>query len=185
MIGVRINLISNFFDLILGFILEGCLFLIVSYDMKKLKKMKKVIDKELPTDCSAVGKLLDDALCDLPNQLESFLDSNNIRLNFREIYLGGGSPTYYKEEEFKNLIKRLKNLISFENLDDFTIEIDPIRVDEEKLEFYHEQVVNRLSFGIQDFDKEIGKIVNRINSVEDIKNLLSQETRNILYNNKD
>ena len=40
-----------------------------------MKKPNKDIDKELPTDCSAVGKLLDDALCDLPNQLESFLDS--------------------------------------------------------------------------------------------------------------
>ena len=31
-------------------ILEGCLFLIVSYDMKKLKKKKKDIDKESPVD---------------------------------------------------------------------------------------------------------------------------------------
>ena len=36
------------------FILEGCLFLLVSYDMKKLKKKKKKkdidIDKESPVD---------------------------------------------------------------------------------------------------------------------------------------
>ena len=32
--------------------------------------------------------------------LEKFLNKNNIKLNFKEIYLGGGSPTYYKEEEF-------------------------------------------------------------------------------------
>ena len=27
--------------------------------------------------------------------------------DIKEIYLGGGSPTYYKEEEFKYLVKRL------------------------------------------------------------------------------
>ena len=33
--------------------------------------------------------------------LEKHLNENNNKLNFKEIYLGGGSPTYYKEKEFK------------------------------------------------------------------------------------
>ena len=40
-----------------------------------MKKPDKDIAKELPTDFGAVGKLLDDALSDLPNQFDSLLDS--------------------------------------------------------------------------------------------------------------
>ena len=70
--------------------------------------------------------------------LEKLFSENNINFNFKEIYLGGGSPTYYKEEEFKYLVERLKKIIDFKKLGDFTIEIDPRRVTEEKLIFYHE-----------------------------------------------
>ena len=111
--------------------------------------------------------------------LENFLNENNIKLNFKEIYLGGGSPTYYKEEEFKYLISRLKNLIDFSNIGDFTIEVDPRRVDEARLEFYHEQGVNRLSFGIQDFDPPVQEEINRIQPPELVSDLLTDEIRDL------
>ena len=38
--------------------------------------------------------------------------------------------------------------------------------------------MNRISFGIQDFDPKIGKLVNRINSFEDMKKLLTNDIRN-------
>ncbi len=111
--------------------------------------------------------------------LEKFLNENNIKLNFKEIYLGGGSPTYYKEEEFKYLISRLKNLIDFSNIGDFTIEVDPRRVDEARLEFYHEQGVNRLSFGIQDFDRGVQEEINRIQPPELVDKLLTPKIRKL------
>ncbi len=40
-----------------------------------MKKPKKEIDKRLPTNFGALGKLLDDASSDLSNQFDSFLDS--------------------------------------------------------------------------------------------------------------
>ncbi len=40
-----------------------------------MKKLKKEIDKSLPTDFGALGKLLDDASSDLSNQFENFIDS--------------------------------------------------------------------------------------------------------------
>ena len=111
--------------------------------------------------------------------LEKHLNENNIKLNFKEIYLGGGSPTYYKEKEFKYLIERLRKIIDFKNLGDFTIEIDPRRVDEEKLVFYHEQGVNRLSFGIQDFDIGVQGEINRIQPPELVDKLLTPRIRKL------
>ena len=47
-----------------------------------------------------------------------------------------------------------------------------------KLSFFSDIGVNRISFGIQDFDPKIGKLVNRINSFEDMKKLLTNDIRN-------
>ena len=113
------------------------------------------------------------------DMLESFLNENQIKLNFKEIYLGGGSPTYYKEEEFSYLIKRLKSLIDFSKLGDFTIEVDPRRVNEERLLFYHELGVNRLSFGIQDFDRDVQEEINRVQPPELVDKLLTERVRKL------
>ena len=53
------------------FILEGCLFFVVSYDMSKLDKMKEGIDQGLP----AVGKLIDEVDSLLPKKIDSFFNS--------------------------------------------------------------------------------------------------------------
>lgn len=111
--------------------------------------------------------------------LENHLNKNNIKFNFKEIYLGGGSPTYYKEKEFIYLIQRLKKIIDFKNLGDFTIEIDPRRVDEERLIFYHEQGINRLSFGIQDFDLGVQGEINRIQPPDLVEKLLTKRVRKL------
>ena len=62
-----VNLIRTAFWVIL----EGCLFLVVSYDMSKLDKMKEDIDHGLP----AVGKLIDEVASDLPKKVDSFFNS--------------------------------------------------------------------------------------------------------------
>ena len=109
--------------------------------------------------------------------LFNFLNEKKIQLNVQEIYFGGGSPTYYKPEEFKKLINKLKNSFDFSKIGDFTVEIDPRRVDEERLLFYHECGVNRLSFGVQDFDLAVQKRINRIQPPELFDKLLTKKVR--------
>ena len=62
---------------------------------------------------------------------------------------------------------------------DFTIEVDPRRVTEETLLFYHEMGVNRLSFGIQDFDLGVQEEINRIQPPELVDKLLTKEVREL------
>ena len=135
--------------------------------------------KEITQDYSKVKSYLYDYLAKELNMLEKHLTDNKINFNFKEIYLGGGSPTYYKKEEFKYLVGRLRNLIDFNNLGDFTIEVDPRRVTEENLLFYHEMGVNRLSFGIQDFDHGVQEEINRIQPPELLDKLLTPEIRKL------
>ena len=135
--------------------------------------------KEITKDYSKVKNYLYDYLAKEMDMLEDHMSKNDINFNFKEIYLGGGSPTYYKKEEFRYLIKRLKNLINFNNLGDFTIEVDPRRVTEETLLFYHEMGVNRLSFGIQDFDLGVQEEINRIQPPELVDKLLTKRVREL------
>ena len=135
--------------------------------------------KEITRDYNRVKDYLYKYLSKEIDLLEDHLVKNKINFNFKEIYFGGGSPTYYKDEEFKYLINRLKKFIDFKNLGDFTVEIDPRRVDEKKLIFYHEMGVNRLSFGIQDFDPGVQEEINRMQPPELVENLLTKKVRKL------
>jgi oxygen-independent coproporphyrinogen-3 oxidase len=135
--------------------------------------------KEITKDYDRVKDYLYNYLIKEIDLLEDHLNKNKIKFNFKEIYFGGGSPTYYKDEEFKFLINRLKKFIDFDKLGDFTIEVDPRRVDEEKLIFYHEMGVNRLSFGIQDFDPGVQEEINRPQPPDLLDKLLTPKVREL------
>ncbi len=135
--------------------------------------------KEITKDYDRVKDYLYNYLSKEIDLLEDHLNKNKINFNFKEIYFGGGSPTYYKDEDFKYLINRLKKFINFDNIGDFTVEIDPRRVEEEKLLFYHEMGVNRLSFGIQDFDPGVQEEINRLQPPELLDKLLTPKVRSL------
>lgn len=109
--------------------------------------------------------------------LFDFLKEKKINLNVKEIYFGGGSPTYYKPDDFKQLVDKLKSKFDISKVGDFTVEIDPRRVDESKLLFYNECGVNRLSFGVQEFDAEVQKRINRVQPAELFQKVLTKKVR--------
>ena len=99
------------------------------------------------------------------------------KFNIKEVYFGGGSPTFLKEKEFELLKKKLSLLLNFKNLNEFSVEIDPRRVDENRLLFYANQGVSKISFGIQDFDLKVQENINRIQPVSIIQKLLSDKVK--------
>ena len=99
------------------------------------------------------------------------------KFNIKEVYFGGGSPTFLREKEFILLKDKLKLITNFDDLNQFSVEIDPRRVDENKLLFYSDQGVNKISFGIQDFDRTVQEKINRIQPASIIKNLLTDRVR--------
>ena len=133
--------------------------------------------KEITQDYEKVKEYLYNYLYKELDILFNFLEKKKIKLNVREIYFGGGSPTYYKNLEFENLTKKLKSYFNFNNIGDWTVEIDPRRVDEQKLLFYRTCGVNRISFGVQDFDVSVQERINRIQPPELLHNLLTPKVR--------
>jgi len=82
--------------------------------------------------------------------------------NINEVHLGGGSPTMLKRPEFFELVENIGKVVDIKKLEEFTIEIDPRRVDEVMMHYYADKGINRISFGVQDFDLEVQKAVNRV-----------------------
>ena len=111
-----------------------------------------------------------------------FLTDNDVQLSIKEIHLGGGSPTFLEEPEFDILCDKLSKFVNVRELDEFAIEIDPRRVDRDRLKYYWKRGINRISFGIQDFDIDVQNAINRVQPVELIEELLTSEIRKLFTN---
>lgn len=135
----------------------------------------------ISTDYSDVPKYMEDLYKEI-DLLRDHFDKNGLQPDFREIHLGGGSPTYINEKDFDQLISYLSKLTDISKLTEFSIEIDPRRVKKDRLYYYRDKGISRISFGIQDFDFDVQKAVNRVQPAKLIEDLLVPETRGLFPN---
>ena len=86
-----------------------------------------------------------------------------------QLHWGGGTPTFLDNQQMTDLMQMTRNAFDLDdsNQREFSIEIDPRSVDKDKIELLANIGFNRLSMGIQDFDPDVQKAVNRIQSKED------------------
>ncbi|RJF96123.1 oxygen-independent coproporphyrinogen III oxidase [Noviherbaspirillum saxi] len=85
-----------------------------------------------------------------------------------QLHFGGGTPTYLSDEQMGDLLAHLRRWFRFATDDagEYSIEIDPRTVTPERIRTLRTQGFNRISFGVQDFDAEVQKAVNRIQPEE-------------------
>lgn len=81
-----------------------------------------------------------------------------------QLHFGGGTPTYYDDIQLKHIVEKLSRsfLLSRSSSREFSIEIDPRTVNEERVAYLADIGFNRVSMGIQDFDPAVQKAVNRV-----------------------
>jgi len=104
-------------------------------------------------------------------QAELFDKSRKIE----QLHFGGGTPTYLNREQLDDLMAKLRSAFSFDESDDreFSIEVDPRTVDADGIRHLSSLGFNRLSLGIQDFDRKVQDAVNRKQSVEEVQSLVA------------
>lgn len=83
-----------------------------------------------------------------------------------QLHWGGGTPTFLSTEELRALMHMLRARFDLEPGGEYSIEIDPRTVDAEKMAALCELGFNRFSLGVQDFDPQVQRAVNRIQSYE-------------------
>ena len=89
------------------------------------------------------------------------------------VYIGGGTPSVMTNLELETIFNGLEKKISISDIKEITIEINPEDLINEKLEFYYEIGVNRLSIGIQSMNNNILKWMNRSHNKNQIINGLN------------
>jgi oxygen-independent coproporphyrinogen-3 oxidase len=88
----------------------------------------------------------------------------------RELHLGGGTPTFFSPMNLKKLLQLiLKNSIIHPR-HEFSIEGHPNNTSVEHLKVLYSLGFRRISYGVQDNDPEVQRIINRIQPFENVKN---------------
>ncbi|HZJ94276.1 MAG TPA: oxygen-independent coproporphyrinogen III oxidase [Thiopseudomonas sp.] len=91
-----------------------------------------------------------------------------------QLHLGGGTPTYLSQEQLTDLMATLREAFNFDESDQhqFSLEVDPRTITPEQVQQLRDLGFNRVSFGVQDFDPDVQKAVNRIQSEEQVEVLV-------------
>lgn len=96
--------------------------------------------------------------------------------NFSSLYIGGGTPSALS---FTSLKKLLVNLAPIsKKVSEFTIEVNPDRIDENCLKLFLDKGVDRISIGVQSFfDKKLKKL-GRIHNSKQAKHAIGLVRKN-------
>lgn len=99
----------------------------------------------------------------------------------RQIHLGGGTPTFLSAQELARLLQAIsskinKNPVEFEG----SVEVDPRRTTVDQLKSMFNSGITRISLGVQDFNPEVQKLVNRIQPF-DMTKKMTEEARRLGY----
>lgn len=78
-----------------------------------------------------------------------------------QMHWGGGTPTYLDKFQISQLMAMLKSHFNFAADAEISIEIDPREIELHVIDHLRCEGFNRLSMGVQDFNKQVQHLVNR------------------------
>jgi oxygen-independent coproporphyrinogen III oxidase len=91
-----------------------------------------------------------------------------------QLHWGGGTPTFISDDEMSLLMNATRQ--HFQLLDDdsgeYSVEIHPGRVSSKTMGHLRTLGFNRVSMGVQDFDPNVQKAVNRYNTRDEVHSLM-------------
>lgn len=86
------------------------------------------------------------------------------------IYIGGGTPTSLPYDILEMLLKKIEEkFINSSNIPEYTIEMNPNSIDEEKIRILKKYKINRVSVGAQSVNQNELDILGRTHTFTDLK----------------
>ena len=120
---------------------------IITKDHGRSAKYLKYLDKEIELQAAALG------------------GSRQVT----QLHLGGGTPTFLSHEEMRQLMDSVRARFQLVPNGEYSIEVDPRKVDFDTVALLADLGFNRMSVGVQDFNPEVQEAVNRIQSIEETR----------------
>lgn len=87
----------------------------------------------------------------------------------RELHLGGGTPTFFSPKNLQRLLNFILKSSIIHPKHEFSIEGHPNNTTVEHLQMLYDLGFRRISYGVQDNDPEVQRIINRIQPFENVK----------------
>jgi len=98
----------------------------------------------------------------------------------KEIHLGGGTPTFFSTDNLRHLLQTILDDCTIHEQHEFSFEGHPNNTTREHLQTLYDLGFRRVSFGVQDNNPEVQRIINRIQPFENVKNV-TEMAREIGY----
>jgi oxygen-independent coproporphyrinogen-3 oxidase len=90
----------------------------------------------------------------------------------RQMHWGGGTPTFYSTEQLGRLFAYIRERFELARDGEFSIEVDPRTVNAADVRALRAMGFNRMSIGVQDFDPEVQRAVNRVQSEAQVRSVV-------------
>ena len=81
---------------------------------------------------------------------------------FISLFFGGGTPSLFPPKHLEPLFQRLNDLSLISSTTEISLESNPGTLDLDHLKGYHDLGINRLSVGVQSFNRDVLKALGRI-----------------------
>jgi len=107
--------------------------------------------------------------------LELDMHRSRFTLKPQTIYFGGGTPSALSLSQLEYLITGLRKRVDLGDLKEWTVEVNPATVSQEKARLLRDLGVNRISMGVQSWDDAVLKTLGRIHTARQ-----SEKTYSIL-----
>ncbi len=86
-----------------------------------------------------------------------------------QLHFGGGTPTFLSHDELRQLMASIQKHFRLLPDGEYSIEVDPRKVDDATVALLAELGLNRMSIGVQDVDKGVQEAVNRVQTIEETR----------------
>ncbi|WP_425380386.1 radical SAM family heme chaperone HemW [Spiroplasma endosymbiont of Stenodema calcarata] len=101
--------------------------------------------------------------------LEQEILQSQPQMQLKTIYLGGGTPNSLDDQQLAKLLQLLQKVDQTAMIE-YTIELNPEKITQSQLQLLKKYHINRLSIGVQTFNDQLLKKINRHHSVTDVIN---------------
>ncbi|MBK9190818.1 MAG: radical SAM family heme chaperone HemW [Crocinitomicaceae bacterium] len=120
-------------------------------------------DFHFSTQTDSVSEMIR-AICSEIEIRKSYLQSQKIET----IYFGGGTPGFIPEKFLKEILDKIYNSFAVDADAEITVECNPDDITEDRVKAFAEMGVNRFSLGVQSFDNDVLKFMNRAHDADQI-----------------
>jgi len=131
--------------------------------------------EQLCTFCACHKRITKQHSVEIP-YLESVLKEWDLYLNLlgskpkiKELHMGGGTPTFFSPENLKKLLEGIFAKAEIAENPEFSFEGHPNNTTREHLQTLYDLGFRRCSFGVQDYDPQVQKAINRIQPFENVE----------------